>query len=129
MRASSSRIQLREVRLRNSNPTERMFCALQVRVEEMRQSAASSGRRMEGMPEGPYTADAPKVVCRSAEKMKTPDGVAHHHFKIVTEGFRVPEGGRTGDERSGDGIRASAWDLTRVHIHGPVLPICRDCRG
>ena len=48
-----------------------VFARYQVRVEEMRQSARVVKQALEGMPEGPHTADAPKVVLPEREKMKT----------------------------------------------------------
>ena len=50
------------------------------------------GQALEGMPEGPVQADAPKVVLPQREKMKTQMEALIYHFKIVTEGFRVPPG-------------------------------------
>ena len=47
---------------------------------------------LEGMPEGPIKADAPKVVLPDREKMKTQMEALIYHFKIVTEGFTVPAG-------------------------------------
>ena len=44
------------------------------------------------MPEGPWQADAPQVVLPDREKMKTQMEALIYHFKIVTEGFRVPAG-------------------------------------
>lgn len=63
-----------------------------VRIEEMRQSARIVRQALEGMPEGPYRADAPHVLLPDREKMKTQMEALIYHFKIVTEGFRVPEG-------------------------------------
>ncbi len=63
-----------------------------VRMEEMRQSIRIMGQALEGMPEGPYVADAPKVVLPQREKMKTQMEALIYHFKIVTEGVRVPPG-------------------------------------
>ncbi len=63
-----------------------------VRLDEMRQSARIVIQAMEGMPEGPWVADAPKVVLPDREKMKTQMEALIYHFKIVTEGFQVPEG-------------------------------------
>jgi NADH-quinone oxidoreductase subunit D len=62
------------------------------RIEEMRQSARIVKQAMEGMPSGPWQADAPHVVLPDREKMKTQMEALIYHFKIVTEGFRVPEG-------------------------------------
>ena len=102
-----------------------VFARYQVRVEEMRQSARIVRQALEGMPEGPYTADAPKVVLPEREKMKTQMESLIYHFKIVTEGFRVPEGevyqviesprGELGYYVVSDGTSKPY----RVHIHGP----------
>jgi len=102
-----------------------VFARYQVRVEEMRQSARIVKQALEGMPEGPYQADAPKVVLPEREKMKTQMEALIYHFKIVTEGFRVPEGevyqviesprGELGYYVVSDGT-AKPY---RVHIHGP----------
>jgi NADH-quinone oxidoreductase subunit D len=69
-----------------------VFARYQVRVEEMRQSTRIIRQAMDGMPEGPWKADAPHVVLPDREKMKTQMEALIYHFKIVTEGFRVPAG-------------------------------------
>ena len=69
-----------------------VFARYQVRVEEMRQSARIVRQALEGMPAGPWKADSPHVVLPDREKMKTQMEALIYHFKIVTEGFRVPEG-------------------------------------
>jgi NADH-quinone oxidoreductase subunit D len=63
-----------------------------VRIEEMRQSARIVKQAMDGMPAGPWKADDQHVVLPDREKMKTQMEALIYHFKIVTEGFRVPEG-------------------------------------
>jgi NADH-quinone oxidoreductase subunit D len=63
-----------------------------VRMQEMRESLKIVQQALEGMPEGPYTADAPKVVLPDRERMKTQMEALIYHFKIVSEGFRVPAG-------------------------------------
>ena len=63
-----------------------------VRLEEMRQSTRIVEQALDGMPEGPYQADAPKVVLPDREKMKTQMEALIYHFKIVTEGFPAPAG-------------------------------------
>src|SRR5438445_198815 len=102
-----------------------VFARYQVRVEEMRQSARIVKQALDGMPEGPHTADAPKVVLPEREKMKTQMESLIYHFKIVTEGFRVPAGevyqviesprGELGYYMVSDGTSKPY----RVHIHGP----------
>jgi NADH-quinone oxidoreductase subunit D len=63
-----------------------------VRLEEMRESVKIIQQALDGMPEGPVKADAPKIVLPDREKMKTQMESLIHHFKIVTEGFAVPAG-------------------------------------
>jgi NADH-quinone oxidoreductase subunit D len=69
-----------------------VYARYQVRIEEMRQSARIVQQALAGMPSGRWTADAPHVVLPDREKMKTQMEALIYHFKIVTEGFRVPEG-------------------------------------
>jgi NADH-quinone oxidoreductase subunit D len=63
-----------------------------VRLEEMRESVKMIQQALDGIPEGPIKADAPKIVLPDREKMKTQMEALIHHFKIVTEGFAVPAG-------------------------------------
>jgi NADH-quinone oxidoreductase subunit D len=96
-----------------------------IRIEEMRQSARIVKQALEGMPEGRWTADAPHVVLPDREKMKTQMEALIYHFKIVTEGFRVPAGevyqtiesprGEVGYYVVGDGTTHPY----RVHVRGP----------
>jgi NADH-quinone oxidoreductase subunit D len=69
-----------------------VWARYRVRMEEMRQSQRIVKQALEGMPEGSWKADAPKVVLPDREKMKTQMEALIYHFKIVTEGFRVPAG-------------------------------------
>ena len=96
-----------------------------VRIEEMRQSARIVKQALEGMPGGRWTADAPHVVLPERDKMKTQMEALIYHFKIVTEGFRVPAGevyqviesprGEVGYYVVSDGT-AKPY---RVHVRGP----------
>ena len=63
-----------------------------VRVDEMRESVKIVQQAVEGLPEGPVQATARGVVLPPREKMKTEMEALIYHFKIVTEGFRVPPG-------------------------------------
>jgi NADH-quinone oxidoreductase subunit D len=63
-----------------------------VRVEEMRQSVRIIGQCLEGMPAGAWIADDRKVVLPPRHELHTSMESLIHHFKIVTEGYRVPEG-------------------------------------
>src|SRR5271169_2169941 len=69
-----------------------VYSRYRVRLSEMRQSARIITQALEGMPEGAWQADAPHVVLPDREKMKTQMEALIYHFKIVTEGFRVPAG-------------------------------------
>jgi NADH-quinone oxidoreductase subunit D len=69
-----------------------VWARYRVRIEEMRQSQRIVSQALEGMPGGPWKADAPKVVLPDREKMKTQMEALIYHFKIVTEGFSVPVG-------------------------------------
>jgi NADH-quinone oxidoreductase subunit D len=69
-----------------------VYARYRVRLGELRQSARIITQALEGMPEGPWQADAPKIVLPEREKMKTQMEALIYHFKIVTEGFRVPAG-------------------------------------
>jgi NADH-quinone oxidoreductase subunit D len=69
-----------------------VFARYLVRVAEMRESIKICKQALDGMPEGPFQADVPGVVLPDREKMKTQMEALIYHFKIVTEGFRVPAG-------------------------------------
>ena len=102
-----------------------VYARYQVRIEEMRQSARIVKQALEGMPSGRWTADAPHVVLPDREKMKTQMEALIYHFKIVTEGFRVPAGevyqviesprGEVGYYVVSDGTTLPY----RVHVRGP----------
>jgi NADH-quinone oxidoreductase subunit D len=69
-----------------------VFDRYMCRVRELRESIAIVKQALDGMPSGPVKANAPKVVLPDREKMKTEMEALIYHFKIVTEGFAVPEG-------------------------------------
>jgi NADH-quinone oxidoreductase subunit D len=69
-----------------------VYARFEVRMEEMRQSVRIVKQALEGMPSGPCQADAPHILLPDREKMKTQMESLIYHFKIVTEGFRVPAG-------------------------------------
>ena len=69
-----------------------VYARFLVRLEEIRQSARIVEQALDGMPEGPWKADAPRVVLPDREKMKTQMEALIYHFKIVTEGVHVPPG-------------------------------------
>jgi NADH-quinone oxidoreductase subunit D len=63
-----------------------------VRLEEMRESTKIVDQALRRMPDGPWIADDRKVVLPPREELHTSMESLIHHFKIVTEGYRVPEG-------------------------------------
>jgi NADH-quinone oxidoreductase subunit D len=69
-----------------------VYSRYRVRLDEMRQSTRIIKQALESMPPGPFQADAPHIVLPEREKMKTQMEALIYHFKIVTEGYRVPAG-------------------------------------
>ena len=66
-----------------------------VHMAELRESTRISAQcldRLEGMTGMPWIADDRKVVLPPREELHTSMESLIHHFKIVTEGYRVPEG-------------------------------------
>jgi NADH-quinone oxidoreductase subunit D len=69
-----------------------VFDRYMCRVQELRESIGIVNQTLDGLPSGPVKANAPKVVLPDREKMKTEMESLIYHFKIITEGFEVPEG-------------------------------------
>ena len=63
-----------------------------VRVQEMRESLNIVEQALDGLPEGPYIADDRKYVLPPRSELSTSMEALIHHFKLVTEGYRVPPG-------------------------------------
>jgi NADH-quinone oxidoreductase subunit D len=63
-----------------------------IRVDEMRESVRMIEQCLEGMPPGPWIADDRKVVLPPREELHTSMESLIYHFKLVTEGYCVPEG-------------------------------------
>jgi len=63
-----------------------------VHLDEMRESVRIVDQALRRMPDGPWIADDRKVVLPPREELHTSMESLIHHFKIVTEGYRVPEG-------------------------------------
>jgi NADH-quinone oxidoreductase subunit D len=63
-----------------------------VRLEEMRQSLRIVEQALDGLPEGPYITSNRKVALPPRHELATSMEALIHHFKLVTEGFRVPPG-------------------------------------
>jgi len=96
-----------------------------VRLEEMRESVKLVGQALDGLPEGPHITDDRKVALPPRHELSTSMEALIHHFKLVTEGFRVPPGelyyatesprGELGCFVVADGSAKPA----RVHIRDP----------
>jgi NADH-quinone oxidoreductase subunit D len=63
-----------------------------VRHAELYESTKIIQQALDGLPEGPHIADDRKVVLPPRHELATSMEALIHHFKLVTEGFRVPEG-------------------------------------
>jgi len=61
-----------------------------VRLQEIRESVRIIAQAIDGLPEGPFIADDRKVVLPPRDELGTSMEALIHHFKLVTEGFRVP---------------------------------------
>jgi NADH-quinone oxidoreductase subunit D len=76
-------------------PNGDVYDRYRVRVDEMRESTRiveQCLRRLERLKGRPWIADDRKVVLPPREELHTSMESLIHHFKIVTEGYRVPEG-------------------------------------
>ena len=69
-----------------------VYARYRVRMEEMRESVRIVDQALRRLPGGPWIADDRKVVLPPREELHTSMESLIHHFKIVTEGYRVPEG-------------------------------------
>jgi NADH-quinone oxidoreductase subunit D len=63
-----------------------------VRLAEMRESLKIVDQALDGLPEGPYITPNRKVALPPRHELATSMEALIHHFKLVTEGFRVPPG-------------------------------------
>src|SRR3954451_13120186 len=63
-----------------------------VRMAEMRESLKIIEQALDGLPEGPYITDNRKIALPPRHELATSMEALIHHFKLVTEGFRVPPG-------------------------------------
>jgi NADH-quinone oxidoreductase subunit D len=63
-----------------------------IRVEEMRQSIRLIKQCIEKMPQGPVTTDDSRIAAPKRSEMKHSMEALINHFKLYTEGYRVPAG-------------------------------------
>jgi NADH-quinone oxidoreductase subunit D len=76
-------------------PDGDVYARYRVHMDEMRESiriVEQSLKRLERMEGKPWIVDDRKVVLPPREELHTSMESLIHHFKIVTEGYRVPEG-------------------------------------
>jgi NADH-quinone oxidoreductase subunit D len=96
-----------------------------VRVQEMRESVRIVEQALDGLPEGPWIADDRKVVLPPRDELSTSMEALIHHFKLVTEGFRVPPGEAYHAVESPRGelgcfvVADGSAKPTRVHVRDP----------
>ena len=63
-----------------------------VRIAEMNESVKIIEQCLDGLPEGPHITEDRKVALPPRWELATSMEALIHHFKLVTEGFRVPPG-------------------------------------
>jgi NADH-quinone oxidoreductase subunit D len=63
-----------------------------VRLAEMKESVKIVRQALDGLPEGSHITDDRKVALPPRHELATSMEALIHHFKLVTEGFRVPPG-------------------------------------
>jgi NADH-quinone oxidoreductase subunit D len=63
-----------------------------VRLAEMKESVKIIRQALDGLPEGRFITDDRKVALPPRHELATSMEALIHHFKLVTEGFRVPPG-------------------------------------
>ena len=72
---------------KNGDNYDRYLC----RMEEMRESIKIMKQCIEKMPKGPVHDTTGKIVAPKRGEMKASMEALIHHFKLYTEGFKVPE--------------------------------------
>ena len=63
-----------------------------VRLAEIYESVKIIEQALDGLPEGPHITDDRKIALPPRHELATSMEALIHHFKLVTEGFRVPPG-------------------------------------
>jgi NADH-quinone oxidoreductase subunit D len=96
-----------------------------VRVAEIRESCAIIRQAVEGLPEGPWITSNRKIALPPRHELATSMEALIHHFKLVTEGFRVPSGEAYVPIESPRGelgcfvVSDGSAKPTRVHMRDP----------
>ena len=73
-------------------PNGDVYDRYKVHMDEMRESTRIVRQCLDGMPEGPWIVDDRKIVLPPRDELHTSMESLIHHFKLVSEGYRVPEG-------------------------------------
>jgi NADH-quinone oxidoreductase subunit D len=73
-------------------PNGDVYDRYKVHMDEMRESTRIVRQCLDGMPEGPWIVDDRKIVLPPRNELQTSMESLIHHFKLVTEGYRVPAG-------------------------------------
>ncbi|MFC2074855.1 NADH dehydrogenase (quinone) subunit D [Bdellovibrionota bacterium] len=68
------------------------YARFRVRLDEMKESIKMVGQAVENIPEGPISIDQPNVIIPPKDKVYTEMESLIHHFMIISEGIKVPEG-------------------------------------
>jgi NADH-quinone oxidoreductase subunit D len=96
-----------------------------VRMAEMRESVKIIEQALDGLPEGPYITDNRKIALPPRHELATSMEALIHHFKLVTEGFRVPPGEHYAAVESPRGelgcfvVADGSSRPARVHVRDP----------
>ena len=96
-----------------------------VRLEEMKQSLRIIEQALDGLPEGPYITGNRKVALPPRHELATSMEALIHHFKLVTEGFRVAPGEAYAAVESPRGelgcfvVADGSAKPARVHVRDP----------
>ncbi len=110
-----------------------------VRLAEMEESVKIIDQAVDNLPDGPFITGDRKIALPPRHELATSMEALIHHFKLVTEGFRVPPGevyfpiesprGEMGCFVRSDGSSKPA----RVHMRDPsfvnlqaTAPMCKD---
>ena len=110
-----------------------------MRLAEIYESVKIIEQALDGLPEGPHITEDRKVALPPRHELATSMEALIHHFKLVTEGFRVPPGevyypiesprGELGCFVRSDGSSKPA----RVHMRDPsfvnLQALAHDGRG
>ena len=100
------------------------YARYQVRMEEMRQSVRILEQALANLPDGLYKTDERKVSLPPRAELDVSMEALIHHFKLMTEGFRVLPG------LSYFGIEASKGELGfMIYSDGSAVPYRLHVRG